>query len=86
MSTRLYMFGFFLILTGVVLLLLSSISQMGVSTGGFVLIGPIPIVFGSGPNGSLLAVLAVVLGIVMLVWLYALSKRFRQDTKVVAEA
>jgi uncharacterized membrane protein len=45
----------------------STASQEGVSTGGFILIGPFPIVFGSGTNGGLLATLALVLGVLMLV-------------------
>jgi len=46
-----------------------SAGEGSVSTGGFILIGPFPIAFGSGPNGPLLSILAVVLGILMLVLL-----------------
>jgi len=61
--------GVALIFVGLVVVSASSVGGSA-STGGFVLIGPIPIAFGSGTNGSLLSVLAVVLGIVMLALLF----------------
>ena len=70
-------FGFVLILAGFVLLFLGSAGGSGVSTGGFVLIGPVPIVFGSGTNGSIVAVLAVCMGLLMLFWLVLLVRRVR---------
>ena len=69
--------GFVLILAGFALLLLGSAGGANVSTGGFVLIGPVPIVFGSGTNGSIVAVLAVCMGLLMLFWLVLLARRVR---------
>jgi uncharacterized membrane protein len=42
------------------------------SSGGFILIGPIPIVFGSGANSGTLAVVALVITVAMVA-LYLLS-------------
>ncbi len=70
LSTRLYLFGLALLLSGLVLITVGSFQGGNVSAGGFVLIGPFPIVFGSGKYGGLLAVLSVVAGFVMLVMVY----------------
>jgi uncharacterized membrane protein len=37
------------------------------STGGFILIGPIPIVFGNGPNSGMLASVGLAISLVMVV-------------------
>jgi uncharacterized membrane protein len=42
------------------------------SSGGFILIGPIPIVFGSGPNSGMLAAVALVITVAMVA-VYLLS-------------
>ena len=76
-SGKILAFGFVLVLAGFVLLLLGSAGESNVSTGGFVLIGPVPIVFGSGTNGSIVAVLAVCMGILMLFWFVLLARRVR---------
>jgi uncharacterized protein (TIGR00304 family) len=81
---KLVVFGFLLIFVGLALLL-TSVPGSNVSTGGFVLIGPIPIVFGSGTNGSPLAVLAVGLGIAMLLWLFALARRAKTESEVLKQ-
>jgi uncharacterized membrane protein len=36
------------------------------SSGGFILIGPIPIVFGNGPNSGMLAKVALVITVAMV--------------------
>jgi len=69
--------GLLLIVVGMLVVLLGSASEGGVSTGGFILIGPLPIVFGSGTNGEQLALLALVAGIIMIVLLLALARRLR---------
>ena len=52
---------------GLVIVTLGSDGVSSASTGGFILIGPVPIVFGTGGNGSELALLSVFLGAVMVV-------------------
>lgn len=63
---RLLAVGILLIIVGMVVVLLGSVSEGAASTGGFVLIGPIPIVFGTGTNGEQLATLALAAGVIMI--------------------
>lgn len=70
---RLLLAGILVIIVGMLVIALGSSTQGGVSTGGFVLIGPFPILFGSGQNGGQLATLSLVVGILMflLIVVYA---------------
>ncbi len=66
--------GFTLMLAGIIILIFASVLEgnMSVSGGGIVFIGPIPIIFGAGPNAFLAILLAAVLtiiGFIMFVWL-----------------
>lgn len=62
--------GLAFVVAGFALVFAGSLGQGSVSTGGVVFIGPIPIVFGSGPGGGQLAFLSVVIGAAMLVLLF----------------
>jgi len=64
---KLFLAGLVIILIGFGLIIVGSATQAGASTGGVVFIGPFPIVFGSGPNGSSLALVSVVIGAAMIV-------------------
>ncbi len=70
--------GLVIILAGIGLVLAGAAGQGSASTGGVVFIGPFPIVFGSGPGGTSLALLSVVIGGVMLAlllfWGWRLSR------------
>lgn len=66
MRQRLLVLGFTLVFLGFAIVVVGSLSSGQVSTGGFVLIGPFPIVFGTGGNGSTLALLSVVAGLIVL--------------------
>jgi uncharacterized membrane protein len=66
----LYAVGVVILLLGFMLVFLGSFSGGNASVGGFVLIGPLPIVFGSGRDSGLLAILSVVAGIIMIVLFY----------------
>ena len=68
--------GFLIFLAGLALMVAGSVGQGSVSTGGVVFIGPFPIVFGSGPRGTELAIASVVIGGVMLVVLLLWGWRF----------
>ncbi len=70
LTKKLYPFGLALLLGGLVLITVGSFQGGNVSAGGFVLIGPFPIVFGSGKYGGFLAVLSVVAGLIVLVMVY----------------
>jgi uncharacterized membrane protein len=78
MHQRLLLVGFLIVLVGFAILILGS-SGGNISTGGFILIGPFPIVFGSGANGTQLGALAVVAGILMLVFLFLAASRLRRE-------
>ena len=54
--------GLVVVLLGFSLILMGSLGHGSVSTGGFILIGPFPIVFGAGSDGGSLALLSVMVG------------------------
>jgi uncharacterized protein (TIGR00304 family) len=73
-ATWLLIVGFILMLVGVIVLIAAAVTQgnMDISGGGIVFIGPIPIIFGAGPNAFLAVLLAAVLtiiGFLMFFWL-----------------
>jgi len=72
---KLLAIGLLAIVIGTVMVLLGSAEQGSVSTGGFILIGPFPIVFGTGTNGGQLAALALVVGLLMVVLLSVMAWR-----------
>ena len=82
---RLLTVGLLIILLGFALIIIGSAAQGSASTGGVVFIGPFPIVFGSGPNGSSLALVSVVIGGVMValvtLWGWRLLGRKREGTE-----
>lgn len=63
---RLLLAGSLILLLGFGVIIVGSLAQAGTSTGGAIFIGPFPIVFGSGPNGSSLAVVSLAMGAVMV--------------------
>lgn len=67
MSSRLVLFGVAAVVVGMALFVAGTATEGGASTGGFILIGPVPIVFGTGPSGSVLALLAVIVGVMTVV-------------------
>ena len=76
---RLYPVGFLLVLVGIVMLAIGSAGSGSGSLGGVVFIGPVPIVFGSGPGSGLLALIALAIGAVMVVTFFLfLSGRPRE--------
>jgi len=71
---KLFAVGVAIILAGFALIALGSAGQGSTSAGGVVFIGPIPIVFGSGPGGSTLALASLVIGAVMILLFLAWSR------------
>jgi len=59
--------GLILIGVGVLLIVANSAGQANSSFGGVVFIGPFPIVFGAGPQGTDLSLLSLAIGAVMFV-------------------
>ncbi len=79
--SKLVLAGIALVVVGIGLLAYGLGGQGNVSSGGFILIGPFPIVFGSGSSGGELALLSVILGVVMLVLLLVMGFRFKSLTR-----
>jgi len=73
--------GFVLVVAGTAAVVFGSVGQTGASTGGFILIGPFPIVFGTGSRGSELALLSLLLGGLMILLLAVMSARFTNLTR-----
>jgi uncharacterized membrane protein len=69
---RLAFIGFAIIFAGFLVVALGASLGGSGSSGGFILIGPIPIVFGSGPGSGTLAAVALVITVAMVA-LYLLS-------------
>jgi len=82
---RLTIAGLFLIFAGMLIVILGSLiysSQTSFSFGGFVLIGPIPVLFGGGRYGLILSLISLVLGILMVLLTYIYVKRLRSQKSV----
>ncbi|HUI01718.1 MAG TPA: DUF131 domain-containing protein [Nitrososphaerales archaeon] len=76
MNPRLIWVGLALIFLGSLVVIVSASGPgSSASVGGFVLIGPIPIVYGSGPDSGILAAVAVAISLAVLV-LYVASFLF----------
>lgn len=68
--------GLLAMLVGMAMVVIGSAGEGDLSTGGFVLVGPFPMVFGTGTNGGQLAALALAAGLLMLILLSVLAWRF----------
>jgi uncharacterized membrane protein len=80
-STRLTLFvvGFFLIFAGVILIVVSSfVSDYGLSTSVIIIVGPIPIIIGSGSYSLVAVFMAAVLTIVSMVLFFLEGHRKKQ--------
>jgi uncharacterized membrane protein len=67
-STNLASLGMLIIFAGFLVVIVGAVlgADGSTSSGGFILIGPIPIVFGSGPNSSMLTSVALAISAVMI--------------------
>ncbi len=76
-TARLMWLGITIIFAGFLVVALGATLGSGgsSSSGGFILIGPIPIVFGSGPNSGMLAAVALLVTVAMVA-VYFLSFLF----------
>ncbi|MCW4002848.1 MAG: DUF131 domain-containing protein [Candidatus Bathyarchaeota archaeon] len=81
-SNRLFVFlllGVALVFIGIIVLVVVSSALGGSgSVGGVILIGPIPIIFGSGPNASWLIIISVILTVISLILFFVLNRRSRR--------
>ncbi|MCL5877942.1 MAG: DUF131 domain-containing protein [Candidatus Bathyarchaeota archaeon] len=73
--------GFALVLVGIVVIVVATlVFGNGGSVGGVILIGPIPIFFGSGPNATSLIALSVILTIISIVMFIVLNRRTKRSS------
>jgi uncharacterized protein (TIGR00304 family) len=83
-SSRLLSMGLVLIFVGFFVVFLGALTSAGAggpaSSGGFILIGPIPIVFGNGPDSGLLAQVGLAITLVMVA-IYLASFFFSRPEK-----
>jgi uncharacterized membrane protein len=71
--------GFVLIFIGIVILVVTTMLSGGSgSVGGVVFIGPIPIVFGSGPDSTWLIIISVILAIATFGLFLVYTRRSRR--------
>jgi uncharacterized membrane protein len=70
--------GIALVFIGVAVLVLASVFLGGGSVGGVVLIGPIPIVFGAGPEAGWLIAASIIITIISIILFLVLNKRARR--------
>jgi len=76
----LFMLGFFIVLAGIVILAVATLASGGSSSiGGVIFIGPIPIVFGAGPQAVWLILFAIVLAALSITVFVLTRKRMNRE-------
>ena len=72
----LLMFGFAIVIMGVLLIVVASLLGGGsASVGGIIFIGPFPIVFGAGPDAVWMIAISIVISVVMIVVFVLMRRR-----------
>ena len=71
--------GITLVFVGIFVVFVASVAFGGSgSVGGVILIGPIPIVFGAGPESGLLITVGIVITIISVVLFWVFNKRIKK--------
>ncbi len=71
--------GITLVFVGIFVIVVASVAFEGSgSVGGVILIGPIPIVFGAGPDPGLLVAVGIVITIISVVLFLVFNKRMKR--------
>jgi uncharacterized membrane protein len=70
--------GIILVFAGIAVLVFASLVFGGSSVGGVILIGPIPIVFGAGPDAAWLIAISIILTVVSVVLFLIMNRRTRR--------
>jgi uncharacterized membrane protein len=71
--------GITLVFVGIAVMVVASVVLGGSgSVGGVILIGPIPIVFGAGPEAGWLIAISIILSIVSVVLFLVMNRRTRR--------
>ncbi len=72
--------GVTLLFAGIAVIVLASVFLSGSgSAGGIILIGPIPIVFGAGPDSVWLITISVIIAILSVVLFIFMSRRVKKE-------
>jgi uncharacterized membrane protein len=74
--------GFVLMFVGVAVVFLAAVFSGSSSVGGVILIGPIPIVFGSGPDAVPLVLLGVIITVISVVLFLIMNRRAKTETTI----
>lgn len=76
----LFLLGFLIVLVGFTLLIIAAVlsSEGSVNFGGFILIGPIPIVFGAGPEAPWLVLFAIILTVLSVIMFLIMRREIRR--------
>ena len=75
----LLLLGIALVFSGVVVLVIASVVLGGSgSVGGVILLGPIPIVFGIGPNTSWLIIFGIIFTVVSIILFLLMNRRTKK--------
>ncbi len=79
----LYISGFILVIAGFAILVVGSVGSPGTSAAVVVFVGPVPLVIGSGPYGSQLALISLVasVAIIVLTYLWVRERRAARQTE-----
>ncbi len=75
---RILIIGFSLIFVGIIILALALVQIGSGSFGGVIFIGPIPIVFGAGPEANWLIIISIIISAVMVIGFIIFNKRSRR--------
>jgi uncharacterized membrane protein len=74
-----FLLGITLVFVGIAVLVVASVVLGGSgSVGGVILIGPIPIVFGAGPDAGWLIAISIILTVVSLILFLVMNRRARR--------
>jgi uncharacterized membrane protein len=83
LSSRLFTFlilGIALVFVGIAVLVVASVVLGGSgSVGGVILIGPIPIVFGAGPDAAWLIAISTILAVASIILFYVMNRRVKRN-------
>jgi uncharacterized membrane protein len=76
----LVLLGITLVFVGIAVIIIASVVLGGGSgsVGGIILIGPIPIVFGAGPEAGWLIAISVILSVISIVLFLIMNRRVRR--------
>ncbi|MGB9676625.1 MAG: TIGR00304 family membrane protein [Candidatus Bathyarchaeales archaeon] len=75
----LFIIGFILIFVGVIILMVAAAVGGGTASfGGIIFIGPIPIVFGAGPEALLMVIVAIILAVLSIIMFYVFRRKIEE--------